>query len=122
MGTGGAPEGVISAAALRCLNGGMEGRLVPFKEGPEERKKFEERLLSMGIKDPDRVYTERDLAPGQEIIFAATGVTDGSMLRGVRFFGHGQRTHSVVLSLRDRMVRFVDTVHLDGQPDAVVEF
>lgn len=122
MGIGGAPEGVISAAALRCLNGGMEGRLVPFKPGAEERKKFEERLSSMGIKDPDRVYTERDLAPGQEIIFAATGVTDGSMLQGVRFFGHGSRTHSIVLSMRERIVRFVDTVHLDGQPDAVVEF
>jgi fructose-1,6-bisphosphatase class II len=122
MGTGGAPEGVLSAAALRCLNGGMEGRLVPHKSGAEERQKFEARLASMGIKDSSRIYTERDLAPGQEIIFAACGVTDGAILRGVRFFGHGQRTHSIVLSLRDRIVRFVDTVHLDGQPDAVVEF
>jgi fructose-1,6-bisphosphatase II len=122
MGTGGAPEGVLTAAALRCLNGGMEGRLVPAKSGAEERKKFEERLLGMGIKDPNRVYTERDLAPGPEIIFAASGVTDGTMLRGVRFFGHGHRTHSLVISMRDRIVRFVDTVHLTDAPDAVVEF
>ncbi|MBI1816293.1 MAG: class II fructose-bisphosphatase [Deltaproteobacteria bacterium] len=122
MGTGGAPEGVLTAAALRCLNGGMEGRLVPFKPGDEERKKFEERLAKMGIKDPNRIYDERDLAPGPEIIFAASGVTDGSMLKGVRFFGHGHRTHSLVISLRDHIVRFVDTVHLNDTPDAVVEF
>ena len=122
MGIGGAPEGVLTAAALRCLNGGMEGRLVAAKPGAEERKKFEERLKRMGIQDPDRVYTERDLAPGPEIIFAACGVTDGTMLRGVRFFAHGSRTNSVVISLRDRIVRFIDTVHLDGDPTAVVEF
>jgi fructose-1,6-bisphosphatase II len=122
MGTGGAPEGVLTAAALRCLNGGMEGRLVPAKPGDEERKKFEERLRGMGIVDPNRVYTERDLAPGPEIIFAACGVTDGTMLRGVRFFGHGNRTSSLVISLRDRIVRFIDTVHLTDSADAVVEF
>ena len=122
MGTGGAPEGVLTAAALRCLNGGMEGRLVPFKEGQEERKKFEARLKSMGILDPNRIYDERDLAPGPEIIFAASGVTDGTMLKGVRFFGNGHRTNSVVISLRDRIVRFIDTVHLTDAPDAVVEF
>jgi fructose-1,6-bisphosphatase II len=122
MGTGGAPEGVLTAAALRCLNGGMEGRLVPFKEGTEEREKFEARLKGMGILDPNRIYDERDLAPGPEIIFAASGVTDGSMLKGVRFFGHGCRTSSVVISLRDRLVRFIDTVHLNDTPDAVVEF
>jgi len=122
MGIGGAPEGVLTAAALRCLNGGMEGRLVPFKPGEEERKKFEERLHAMGIIDPNRVYTERDLAPGPEILFAASGVTDGNILRGVRFFGHGHRTHSLVISLRERLVRFVDTVHLNDTPDAVVEF
>lgn len=122
MGTGGAPEGVLTAAALRCLNGGMEGRLVPHKPGEEERKKFEDRLRSMGIADPNRVYTERDLAPGSEIIFAASGVTDGNLLRGVRFFGHGYRIHSLVISLSERIIRFVDSVHLDETPDAVVEF
>lgn len=122
MGTGGAPEGVLTAAALRCLNGGMEGRLVPAKPGEEERKKFEERLRSMGIADPNRIYSERELAPGSDIIFAASGVTDGNILRGVRFFGHGHRTHSLVISFRDRIVRFIDTVHLNDTPDAVVEF
>jgi len=122
MGIGGAPEGVLTAAALRCLNGGMEGRLVPFKPGDEERKKFEARLQSMGIKDPKRTYTERDLAPGPDILFAASGVTDGNLMRGVRFFGHGARTSSLVMSLHERIIRFVDTVRLDGTPDVVVEF
>jgi fructose-1,6-bisphosphatase II / sedoheptulose-1,7-bisphosphatase len=122
MGIGGAPEGVLAAAALRCLNGGMEGRLVPFKSGPEERKKFEARLKSMGIVDPNRTYSERDLAPGPDILFAASGVTDGNLLRGVRFFGHGSRTSSLVMALREHIIRFVETVHLDGSPDVVVEF
>lgn len=121
MGIGGAPEGVISAAALRCLNGYMLGRLVPFKPGAEERAKFEKRLASMGIADPDRVYTQDELAPGNEIIFAASGVTDGALLKGVRFFGQGCRTSSLVLSMRDRLIRFIDSVHLDNTPDAVVE-
>jgi fructose-1,6-bisphosphatase II / sedoheptulose-1,7-bisphosphatase len=122
MGIGGAPEGVLTAAALRCLNGGMEGRLVPFKPGEEERKKFEVRLKEMGIVDPNRTYSERDLAPGPDILFAASGVTDGNLLRGVRFFGHGARTSSLIMSLYERIIRFVDTVRLDGAPDVVVEF
>ena len=69
-----------------------------------------------------RIFTERDLAPGPEIIFAACGVTDGNFMRGVRFFGHGMRTSSLLLSLSDRMIRFVDSVRLDGTPDVVVEF
>ena len=122
MGIGGAPEGVLTAAALRCLNGGMEGRLVPFKPGDEERKKFEVRLKAMGIADPNRMYTERDLAPGPDILFAASGVTDGNLLRGVRFFGHGARTSSLIMSLQEHIIRFLDTVRLDGAPDVVVEF
>ena len=116
MGIGGAPEGVLTAAALRCLNGGMQARLVPTKEGQEERMK------AMGITDPKRIYSERDLAPGPDILFAAAGVTDGTMLRGVRFFGHGFRTNSLVMALRDRMIRFVETVRLDGASETVVEF
>lgn len=116
MGTGGAPEGVLAAAALRCLNGGMQARLVPTKDGQEER------MRAMGITDPKRIYSERDLAPGPDILFAASGVTDGNMLRGVRFFGHGCRTNSLVMALRDRMVRFIDTVRLDDASDVVVEF
>ena len=116
MGTGGAPEGVLAAAAIRCLNGGMQGRLVATKEGQEER------MRQMGIVDPKRIFTERDLAPGPEIIFAATGVTDGSFMRGVRFFGHGNRTSSLLMSLTAHEIRFIDAVHLDGTPDVVVEF
>jgi fructose-1,6-bisphosphatase class II len=110
MGTGGAPEGVITAAALRCLHGAMVGRLVIDK--PE----LEERVLKMGIRDPHRVYSARDLAPGRNIVFAACGVTEGTLLRGVRFFGHGCRTHSMVMTMGVNQVRFIDTVNLDAPP------
>jgi fructose-1,6-bisphosphatase class II len=116
MGTGGAPEGVITAAALRCLNGGMQARLVPTKAGSEER------MHAMGITDVRRIYSERDLAPGSDILFAASGVTEGPLMRGVRFFGHGVRVSSVLMSMRQKMIRFIDTVHLDDSPDVVVEF
>jgi fructose-1,6-bisphosphatase II len=116
MGTGGAPEGVLTAAALRCLNGQILARLVVSK--PEH----EERLAKMGIKDPKRIYDTADLAPGKRIIFACTGVTEGSLLRGVRFFGEGTRTQSLILTLEERQVRFVDTVHLDKRPDVKVRF
>jgi fructose-1,6-bisphosphatase/sedoheptulose 1,7-bisphosphatase-like protein len=76
----------------------------------------------MGVKDPKRIYDQGDLAPGRQIIFAATGVTDGNLLRGVRFFGEGTRTHSVILTLDNRQVRFIDTVHLEKRPDANVRF
>ncbi len=116
MGIGGAPEGVLTAAALRCLNGGMVARLVPTKAGQEER------MRKMGITDVKRIYTERDLAPGDDIIFAASGVTDGTMMRGVRFFGHGCRTSSILMSSKERRIRFVESVQLDGDPNVVVEF
>src|SRR6185312_4679473 len=91
MGTGGAPEGVLTAAAMRCLNGEIFARLVVNK--PEH----EERCRAMGIKDFKRIYRAKDLAPGESIIFAATGVTDGTLMRGVRFFGDGTRTSSVIM-------------------------
>jgi fructose-1,6-bisphosphatase class II len=116
MGTGGAPEGVLTAAALRCLNGQILARLVVSK--PEH----EERLAKMGIKDPKRIYDTEDLAPGKNLIFACCGVTDGNLLRGVRFFGEGIRTHSLVLTLEDRQVRFIDSVHLEKRPDVKVRF
>jgi fructose-1,6-bisphosphatase class II len=116
MGTGGAPEGVITAAALRCLNGEILARLVVSK--PEHQ----ERLAKMGISDPKRIYETEDLAPGRQIIFACTGVTDGSLLRGVRFFGDGIRTHSLVMTLEERQVRFIDSVHLEKRPDVKVRF
>jgi fructose-1,6-bisphosphatase II len=116
LGIGGAPEGVLTAAALRCLNGQILARLVVSK--PEH----EERLAQMGVKDPKKIYRTEDLAPGKKIIFACTGVTAGSLLNGVRFFGEGIRTHSLVLTFDERQVRFIDSVHLYKKPDVKVRF
>jgi len=116
MGSGGAPEGVLTAAAIRCLNGYMVGRLMLTK--PEQ----EERVHKMGIKDVKRVYTAEDLAPGKQIIFAATGVTEGALLRPVRFFGEGARTSSIILTLNTGKVRFIDSIHLEKKPDVKVRF
>ncbi len=116
MGSGGAPEGVLTAAAIRCLNGYMEGRLTGYT--PEQK----ERMAGMGIKDVNKVYTADDLAPGKQIIFAATGVTDGTLIRGVRFFGEGIRTTSLVMKLATRKVRFIESIHLYDKPDVKVRF
>ena len=116
MGTGGAPEGVLTAAALRCLNGQILARLVVTK--PEHQ----ERLEKMGVNDPKRLYDTEDLAPGKKIIFACTGVTDGNLLKGVRFFGDGVRTSSMILTFDERQVRFIDSVHLERRPDIKVRF
>jgi fructose-1,6-bisphosphatase class II len=116
MGIGGAPEGVLTAAALRCLNGEILGRLVIRDE------KQAERMQAMGIKDLKKVYRTQDLAPGANIVFAATGVTDGTLLKGVRFFADGVRTHSLLMNRAHRVVRFVDTVHLADRPDIEVRF
>jgi fructose-1,6-bisphosphatase class II len=117
MGTGGAPEGVLTAAALRCLNGQILGRLVIAKG--EHR----ERAAKMGIKDPKRIYDTADLAPGRKIIFACTGVTPGGLLRGVRFFGGGTRTQSLIMTYEDRQIRFIDSVHLEkGANDVRLRF
>jgi fructose-1,6-bisphosphatase class II len=115
MGTGGAPEGVLTAAAMRCLNGEILARLVI--NTPEH----EERCRTMGITDPRRIYTSTDLASGNGIIFAATGVTDGTLMRGVRFFGDGTRTSSVVMQSEPRRVRFIDTIHVE-EGDVVIRF
>lgn len=129
MGIGGAPEGVITAAALKCLNGEIQARLVfeAEKLGVDASKvpnkeKVMERMRNMGINDPNKVYDTNDLAPGKKIVFAATGVTDGALLRGVRFFGAGKRTHSLVMTTDSKNIRFVDTVHVEGGPDAVIRF
>src|SRR5229473_3430853 len=116
MGTGGAPEGVLTAAALRCLNGQIVARLVVAK--PQDA----ERLAKMGVKDHKRIYDTEDLAPGKKMIFACCGVTDGNLLKGVRFFGEGVRTTSMILTLDDRQVRFIDSVHLEKRPDVKVRF
>ena len=116
FGTGGAPEGVLTAAALRCLNGEILARLVLDK--PE----LVERAQTMGIRDPKQIYTTPELAPGKNIIFAATGVTDGNLLQGVRFFGEGNRTSSLVMTMKAAKVRFIETVHLEKRRDVKVRF
>ena len=110
MGTGGAPEGVLTAAAMRCLNGEIFARLVVSK--PEH----EERCRAMGISDFKKVYRSKDLAPGKSIIFAATGVTDGDVLQGVRYQGgRGATTESLVMRSRSGTVRRVLARHDRGK-------
>ncbi len=116
MGTGGAPEGVITAAAMRCLNGEIFARLVVKK--PEH----EDRCRAMGIADFGRIYTSKDLASGDNLIFAATGVTDGALLKGVRFFGDGTRTTSLVMQTNPARVRFIDTIHIEQSRVVRVRF
>jgi fructose-1,6-bisphosphatase II len=116
MGVGGAPEGVLAAAALRCLGGRIQARFRFRDEGERER------AAGMGIDtDPERVYSIEDLAPGEHLVFSATGVTDGELLQGVRFFGGGARAHSLVMAHHEAQVRFVDTVQMfdRGRPPAV---
>ncbi len=104
MGTGGAPEGVLGAAALRCVGGDMQGRL-RFRDEAER-----ERARAMGIADPDKVLRAEDLAGGS-VMFAATGVTQGDFLKGVRFTGDGARSHSVVMRSSTGTIRYIETVH-----------
>ena len=106
MGTGGAPEGVLTAAAMRCLNGEIFARLVIAKAGDEERSR------AMGITDLKKVYRSEELAPGKSIIFAATGVTEGQLMKGVRFFGDGTRTTSLVMQTAPHRIRFIDSIHV----------
>jgi fructose-1,6-bisphosphatase II len=106
MGIGGAPEGVITAAALRCLGGEIQAR---FRYRSDEERA---RGTRMGHGDESRVYLTEDLASGDNLVFAATGVTAGDLLEGVRFFGGGARTHSMVMAYQTKTVRFVDTVHM----------
>ena len=112
LGIGGAPEGVLTAAAMRCLGGEIFARLVVST--PEH----EERCRAMGITDVKRVYRSKDLASGDNIIFAATGVTDGALMKGVRFFGEGIRTTSLVMQTHPHRIRFIDSIHVSSKPDA----
>jgi fructose-1,6-bisphosphatase II len=107
LGTGGAPEGVITAAAMRCLGGEIQARLKATNEEQQERAR------AFGIEDLNRIYHTEDLAPGEEILFSSTGVTDGELLKGVRFFGGGSRTSTLFMSLSRKIIRFVDTIHRD---------
>ncbi|MFP6735237.1 MAG: class II fructose-bisphosphatase [Rhodospirillales bacterium] len=104
MGVGGAPEGVLAAAALRCIGGQMQGRLV-FRNDDERG-----RGARLGITDFDRKYSLHELAGG-EVMFAATGVTSGAMLRGVRRFGGGASTHSLVMRSKSGTVRYIEASH-----------
>jgi fructose-1,6-bisphosphatase II len=103
FGIGGAPEGVLTAAAMRCLGGEIQARLCALNE--EQERRLAE--LDLGT---DRIYQTEDLAPGEEIAFSCTGVTNGELLKGVRFFGGGSRTSTLFMSLRRRIIRFVDTI------------
>jgi fructose-1,6-bisphosphatase II len=115
MGIGGAPEGVLTAAALRCLGGEIQAR---FKFRNDEERA---RAARMGIEDEAHVYTTEELASGDSLVFSATGVTTGDLLDAVRFFGGGARTHSLVMGYRTQQVRFIDTVHMfdRSRPPAV---
>jgi fructose-1,6-bisphosphatase class II len=116
MGIGGAPEGVLTAAAMRCLGGRMQGKLKPLEKWQEDR------LKAMGFKDDDKVYDTSELASGNDILFCASGVTDGDLLRGVRFFGGGIRVSSLFMSLKSNVIRFVDTIYKDEGSNLAVSF
>jgi fructose-1,6-bisphosphatase class II len=112
MGIGGAPEGVLTAAAMRCLGGEIFARLVV------DTAEHEERCRAMGITDFKRIYRSADLASGGNILFAATGVTDGSLMKGVRFFGDGIRTTSLVMQTHPHRIRFIDSIHVSSKAGA----
>ncbi|NLQ06556.1 class II fructose-bisphosphatase [Cylindrospermopsis raciborskii] len=125
MGIGAAPEGVISAAAMRALGGHFQGQLIydpaVVKTGliGESKESNLERLSSMGINEPDKVYDAHELASGQTVLFAACGITSGNLMQGVRFFHGGARTQSLVISTQSKTARFVDTIHMFEQPKVV---
>lgn len=122
MGIGAAPEGVISAAAMRCLGGHFQGQLIydpeVVKTGliGESREGNIARLKEMAINDPDKVYNADELASGDTVLFAACGITPGTLMDGVRFFHGGARTQSLVISTQSKTARFVDTIHLFDNP------
>jgi fructose-1,6-bisphosphatase II / sedoheptulose-1,7-bisphosphatase len=122
MGIGAAPEGVISAAAMRCLGGHFQGQLIYDPEVVqtgligESKEGNLARLKEMGIENPDKVYNAEELASGETVLFAACGITPGTLMEGVRFFGGGARTQSLVISSQSKTARFVDTVHMFEKP------
>ncbi|MBW4690703.1 MAG: class II fructose-bisphosphatase [Lyngbya sp. HA4199-MV5] len=125
MGIGAAPEGVISAAAMRAMGGHFQGQLIydpaVVKTGliGESKEANIDRLKSMNITDPDKVYDAHELASGETILFAGCGITSGNLMEGVRFFGGGARTQSLVISNQSNTARFVDTIHLSGKPKVI---
>jgi len=125
MGIGAAPEGVISAAAMRCLGGHFQGQLIydpeVVKTGliGESKDSNIARLKEMGIEDPDKVYDAEELASGETVLFAGCGITPGDLMEGVRFFHGGARTQSLVISSQSKTARFVDTIHIKEQPRVI---
>jgi fructose-1,6-bisphosphatase II / sedoheptulose-1,7-bisphosphatase len=125
MGIGAAPEGVISAAAMRALGGHFQGQLIydpaVVKTGliGESKEANIERLNSMNITDHDKVYDAHELASGQNVLFAGCGITSGNLMEGVRFFKGGARTQSLVISSQSKTARFVDTIHMNDAPKVV---
>lgn len=105
IGIGGAPEGVLAAAVIKCLGGEMQAKMWPTHRSQVEM------LRENGLADPEQKLTFDDLIRGDDVVFAATGITSGETLEGVRYFRGGARTHSVVMSTKPRMVRFMDTIH-----------
>ena len=104
LGSGGAPEGVLAAAALRCIGGQMQGQLLYEDDSQVARAR------EMGLSDPYKIFSVSEMAKG-DVMFAATGVTTGAMLKGVRRFGHGAMTHSVVMRSKSGTVRYVEAHH-----------
>jgi fructose-1,6-bisphosphatase II / sedoheptulose-1,7-bisphosphatase len=126
IGIGAAPEGVITAAAMRCLGGHFQGQLVydpavvQTKEWANVTKEANlARLAEMNITDPDKVYETEELASGENMIFAATGITTCNWLRGVRYFEGGLRTETLIISSKAKTARFVETIHMTGNPKSV---
>lgn len=114
LGIGGAPEGVLAAVALKCLGGEIQGRLLP------KNKTQEERIVSMGICNPRMLLTMDQLVQGEDCFFAATGITDGDLVRGVRYHGHAASTHSIVMRYKSGTIRHIDATHnLDRKPNVV---
>jgi fructose-1,6-bisphosphatase II len=105
VGIGGAPEGILAAAVMQCLGGEMQARMWPTQRSQVEQ------LEEYGFGDPERTLMLDDLIRGQDVVFAATGITSGESLEGVRYFRGGARTHTVVMSTEPRVVRFMDTIH-----------
>ena len=126
MGIGAAPEGVISAAAMRCLGGHFQGQLVydpAVVKSPESEKWTREgnyqRLKDMGVENPDKAFDAHELASGETVLFAASGITTGTLMEGVRFFHGGARTQSLVISSQSKTARFVDTIHMFDDPKTI---
>jgi fructose-1,6-bisphosphatase class II len=121
MGIGAAPQGLLTAAAMRCLNGEILGRFVLKEPDDEKRLDQERKCAAMGI-DFNRVYRTRDMVPGDEVIFAASGVTNGTLLKGVRFFGDGIRTSSLLMRSAPSAIQWFDTIHVTSSSKFKIRF